>query len=80
MDEKTAALIGAAAALTFAGRGLRPVAKLAMKGVVAAGDVTMDARRGISPSAVRTRRRCRRTRIPRADAGGPAVRWPAGSA
>ena len=48
MDEKTAALIGAAAALTFAGRGLRPVAKLAMKGVVAAGDLTTDARRGIT--------------------------------
>ncbi len=48
MDEKMVALVGAAAALTFAGRGLRPVAKLAMKGVVAAGDVTMDARRGIA--------------------------------
>ena len=47
MDEKMAALVGAAAALTFAGRGLRPVAKLAMKGVFAAGDATMDARRGI---------------------------------
>ena len=48
MDEKMVALVGAAAALTVAGRGLRPVAKLAMKGVVAAGDVTMDARRGIA--------------------------------
>jgi hypothetical protein len=47
MDEKMAALVGAAAALTFAGRGLRPVAKVAMKGVVAAGDVTMDACRRI---------------------------------
>lgn len=48
MDEKMAALVGAAAALTFAGRGLRPVAKLAMKGVVAAGDLAMDARREIT--------------------------------
>ena len=48
MDEKTAALIGAAAALTVAGRGLRPITKLAMKGVVAAGDLTTDARRGIA--------------------------------
>ena len=47
MDEKMAAVIGGAAALAFAGRGLRPVAKVAMKGVVAAGDMTMDARRGI---------------------------------
>lgn len=47
MDEKMAVLLGAAAALTLAGRGLRPVAKLAMKGVVAAGDATMDARRGV---------------------------------
>ncbi|MDP9384206.1 MAG: hypothetical protein M3P50_03045 [Actinomycetota bacterium] len=47
MDEKMAALVGAAAALTFAGRGLRPITKLAMKGVVVAGDLTTDARRGI---------------------------------
>jgi hypothetical protein len=47
MDEKMAALIGAAAAVTVAGRGLRPVAKLAMKGVVAASEATSDARRGI---------------------------------
>ncbi len=48
MDEKMAALVGAAAALTFAGRGLRPITKLAMKGVVAAGDLTTDARRGVA--------------------------------
>lgn len=48
MDEKIAALVGAAAALTFASRGLRPVAKLAMKAVVVAGDVTKDAGRGIA--------------------------------
>ncbi len=48
MDEKMAALVGAAAALTFAGRGLRPITKLAMKGVVTAGDLTTDARRGIA--------------------------------
>lgn len=48
MDEKMAALVGAAAALTLAGRGLRPVAKLAMKGVVVATDATKDAGRGIA--------------------------------
>ncbi len=47
MDDKVAALVGAAAAVTVAGRGLRPVAKLAMKGVVAASEATRDARRGI---------------------------------
>jgi hypothetical protein len=47
MDEKMAALVGAAAAITVAGRGLRPVAKLAMRGVIAAGDVAADAGRGI---------------------------------
>lgn len=41
-----AALVGAAAGLTLAERGLRPAAKLAMKGAVAAGDATMKARRG----------------------------------
>ena len=48
MDEKMAALIGAAAAITVAGRGLRPVTKLAMRGVVAASDATRDARRGLA--------------------------------
>ena len=48
MDEKMVAVIGAAAAVTFAGRGLRPVAKLAMKAVVVAGDKTMGAGRGIA--------------------------------
>jgi len=48
MDEKMAALVGAAAALTFAGRGLRPVTKLAMKGVVTAGSLATEARRGLA--------------------------------
>ncbi len=48
MDDKLMVLMGAAAAVTVAGRGLRPVAKLAMKGVVAATDATADARRGIT--------------------------------
>ena len=38
MDDKVMALIGAAAGVTLAGRGLRPVAKLAMRGAVAAVD------------------------------------------
>lgn len=48
MDEKVMALMGAAAAVTVAARGLRPAAKLAMKGVVAASEATTDARRGVS--------------------------------
>ena len=45
MDEKMFALVGAVAGVTVAGRGLRPIAKLAMRGVVAAADVTTGARR-----------------------------------
>lgn len=46
MDEKVLALMGAAAGVTFAGRRLRPVAKLAIRGVVAAVDATVDATEG----------------------------------
>ena len=45
MDEKMVAVVGAVAGLALAGRGLRPLAKLAMRGVVATTDVTAGARR-----------------------------------
>ena len=45
MDEKMLALLGGVAGVTLAGRGLRPVAKLALRGVVAAADATVGARR-----------------------------------
>jgi len=48
MDEKMLALVGAVAGVTLAGRGLRPVAKLALRGVVAAADATTGARRELS--------------------------------
>lgn len=47
MDEKVMLLMGAVAGATVAGRGLRPVAKLAIRGMVAAADATEGARRGI---------------------------------
>ena len=48
MDDKVVALMGAAAGMTLLSRRLRPVAKLAMRGVVAATDATQDARRGLA--------------------------------
>lgn len=45
MDEKMIALAGAVAGVTVAGRGLRPLAKLTIRGVVAAVDVTTGVRR-----------------------------------
>ncbi len=45
MDEKVVAVVGAAAGMAVAGRSLRPLAKLAMRGVVLAVDVTAGARR-----------------------------------
>ncbi len=47
MDDKVMLLMGAAAGATVAGRGLRPVAKLAIRGIVAAADATQGARRGL---------------------------------
>ncbi len=47
MDEKTLAIAGAVAGVTVLRRGLRPAAKEAMKGVVALGDATAQARDGI---------------------------------
>ncbi len=43
--EERAVLIGAAAAVALRGRGLRSAVKLAMRGVVAAGEATAGARR-----------------------------------
>jgi len=40
MDDKVMALIGAAAGVTLAGRGLRPVAKLAMRSAMMAAEAT----------------------------------------
>ena len=48
MDEKVAALVGAVAVVTIAGRAMRPIAKLGMRGIVAAGDMVADAARGVS--------------------------------
>ncbi len=47
MDDKVMLLMGAAAGATVAGRGLRPVAKLAIRAMVAAADATAGARRGL---------------------------------
>ncbi len=47
MDEKVMALVGAAAAVTVVGRGLRPVGKLLMRGVVITTEATTASRRGI---------------------------------
>ena len=47
MDEKVMAVVGAAAAVTLMGRGLRPIGKLMMRGVVAATEVTGAGKRGV---------------------------------
>lgn len=47
MDEKLMAVVGAAAAVTVAGRGLRPIGKLMMRGVVAATEATGAGKRGV---------------------------------
>lgn len=47
MDEKVIAIAGAAAAVTLMGRGLRPVGKIMMRGVVAATEATEAGKRGV---------------------------------
>jgi hypothetical protein len=47
VDEKVMAMVGAAAAVTVAGRGMRPLAKMVMRGVVVANEVTTAGRRGL---------------------------------
>ena len=47
MDEVTIAVVGAAAAVTVLGKGMRPLAKLAMRGVVTATEATSAGRRGL---------------------------------
>lgn len=47
MEDKVLMFMGAAAGVTVAGRGVRPVAKLAMRGVIAAADATVGARQGL---------------------------------
>ena len=45
MDDKMAAIAGGIAAVALAGRGLRPMAKLAMRGAVAVADGSAGLRR-----------------------------------
>ena len=47
MDDKMAAIAGGVAAVALAGRGLRPAAKLALRGVVAVADGSASLRREI---------------------------------
>ena len=47
MDEAAIAVVGAAAAVTILGKGMRPLAKLAMRGVVTATEATSAGRRGL---------------------------------
>jgi hypothetical protein len=58
MDEMAIAIVGAAAAVTVLGKGLRPMAKLAMRGVVTVTDATSAGRRELQDlyTEVRTER------------------------
>jgi hypothetical protein len=47
MDEMVVAAVGAAAAVALLGRGLRPMGKMMMRGVVAATEATGASKRGI---------------------------------
>ncbi len=63
MDDKVMLLMGAAAGATVAGRGLRPVAKLALRGMVAAADATEGARRGLGDLYAEARAEQRSTEV-----------------
>ena len=63
MDEMALAVVGAAAVVTVLGRRARPVAKLAMRGVVTATEATSAGRRGVQDlyAEVKTERQQRLT-------------------
>lgn len=48
MDEKIFALMGAAAGVALAGRSLRPIAKVAVRGVVVAADTANAGLNGLA--------------------------------
>ena len=74
MDEVTIAVVGAAAAVTVLGKGMRPLAKLAMRGVVTATEATSAGRRGLQDLYAEVKAE----REPRSVAAAPEV--PAASA
>lgn len=65
MDEVAIAVVGAAAAVTVLGKGMRPLAKLAMRGVVTATEATSAGRRGLQDlyTEVKTEREQRSARV-----------------
>ncbi len=72
MDEKAMALIGAAAGVTLMGRGLRPVGKLMMHGVVAVAETAAASKRGVEGLYNEVRAEREKGQTPAGPAGTPA--------
>jgi hypothetical protein len=72
MDEKMVALAGAVAGATVAGRGLRPLAKVVLRGAMAAADATNSARKELVELYREARAEHRGSEPPPASASEPA--------
>ena len=80
MDEKVMAVVGAAAAVTVAGRGLRPIGKLMMRGVVAATDATAAGKRGVESLYNEVKAEREQGAMPIAAGAGPETSAPPAAA
>ena len=81
MDEIAVAVVGAAAVVTVLGRRARPMAKLAMRGVVTATEATSAGRRGFADlyAEVKTERQQRLAQTEQQQPQPPAEAAPATS-
>ena len=71
MDEVAIAVVGAAAAVTVLGKGMRPLAKLAMRGAVTATEVASAGRRGVQDLYAEVKAEREQRTVPAAPAAAP---------
>ncbi len=80
MDEMAIAVVGAAAAVTVLGKGMRPLAKLAMRGVVTATEATAAGRRGLQDLYTEVKSEREQRSVQAAPVGGPQASGPGSAA
>ena len=80
MDEMAIAVVGTAAAVTVLGKGMRPLAKLAMRGVVTATEATAAGRRGLQDLYTEVKSEREQRSAPAAPAGESQASGPGSAA
>ncbi len=76
MDEMAIAVVGTAAAVTVLGKGMRPLVKLAMRGVVTATEATAAGRRGFQNLYTEVKTEREQRSVPAAPVGEPQASGP----